>query len=51
MRVLEGEDSTRTWLEGLAANEPLTYANNNAVVEAVAAALQRFATAAAGSVA
>jgi iron(III) transport system substrate-binding protein len=36
MRVTEGDDVTTTFLEGLAANDPLTYANNNAIVEAVA---------------
>jgi iron(III) transport system substrate-binding protein len=35
MRQLEGEDATARWLEGMAANKPRTYANNNAIVEAV----------------
>ena len=35
MRQLEGEETTATWLKELAANEPRTYANNNAIVEAV----------------
>jgi iron(III) transport system substrate-binding protein len=35
MRQLEGEEATATWLKELAANEPRTYANNNAIVEAV----------------
>ena len=35
MRQLEGEAATATWLKELAANEPRTYANNNAIVEAV----------------
>jgi iron(III) transport system substrate-binding protein len=36
MRVTEGDEVTMSFLEGLAANDPLTYANNNAIVEAVA---------------
>jgi iron(III) transport system substrate-binding protein len=35
MRQLEGEDVAKEWLEGMAANESPTYANNNAIVEAV----------------
>ncbi len=35
MRVLEGEDAAREWLTGMAANDARTYANNNAIVEAV----------------
>lgn len=35
MRQLEGEEAAATWLKELAANEPRTYANNNAIVEAV----------------
>ena len=35
MRQLEGEETTGTWMKELAANEPRTYANNNAIVEAV----------------
>lgn len=35
MRVLEGEDVAKDWLEGMAANDARTYANNNAIVEAV----------------
>ncbi|MGE0027368.1 MAG: iron ABC transporter substrate-binding protein [Thermoleophilia bacterium] len=35
MRQLEGEDDARAWLEGMAANDSPTYANNNAIVEAV----------------
>lgn len=35
MRVLEGEDATREWLEGLMANEPKLYAKNTAILEAV----------------
>ncbi|MEO6124252.1 MAG: extracellular solute-binding protein [Ilumatobacteraceae bacterium] len=36
MRVTEGEAETAAFLEGLAANDPVTYENNNAIVEAVA---------------
>ena len=35
MRQLEGEEATAAWLKALAANKPRTYANNNAIVEAV----------------
>lgn len=35
MRELEGEDVAKEWLEGMAANDSPTYANNNAIVEAV----------------
>jgi iron(III) transport system substrate-binding protein len=35
MRQLEGEAATARWLRELAANQPRTYANNNAIVEAV----------------
>ncbi len=35
MRVQEGEDVARAWLEGMVANDARTYANNNAIVEAV----------------
>ena len=35
MRQLEGEAAARAWLEGMAANDSPTYANNNAIVEAV----------------
>lgn len=37
LRVIEGEDGARAWLEGIQANNPLVYANNIATVEAVAA--------------
>jgi iron(III) transport system substrate-binding protein len=37
LRVLIGEDETRAWLEGIIANEPVTYERNTAIVEAVAA--------------
>jgi iron(III) transport system substrate-binding protein len=36
LRVLEGEEGARAWLEGIVANRPEAYANNTAVVEAVA---------------
>ena len=35
MRQLEGEDATERWLKAMAANKARTYANNNAIVEAV----------------
>src|SRR5918996_2679442 len=35
MRQLEGEDAAAAWLKAMAANQPRTYANNNAIVEAV----------------
>ncbi len=35
MRVLEGEDAAREWLEGMVDNDARPYANNNAIVEAV----------------
>jgi iron(III) transport system substrate-binding protein len=37
LRVLEGEDKAREWLEGIKANEPKVYENNTAVVKAAAA--------------
>ena len=37
MRVVEGEDATRAWLEGIIANDPLPYPKNTAAVEGVAA--------------
>jgi iron(III) transport system substrate-binding protein len=37
LRVVEGEDGARAWLEGIQANKPLAYDNNIATVEAVAA--------------
>lgn len=36
MRVTVGDESTSAFLEGLAANDPVTYEGNNAIVEAVA---------------
>ena len=35
LRQLEGEEVAREWLAGMAANDSPTYANNNAIVEAV----------------
>lgn len=35
MRATEGDDATGDWLSALAANDPITYANNNAIVAAV----------------
>jgi iron(III) transport system substrate-binding protein len=37
MRLSAGEERTREWLEGFAANDPKTYEKNAPVVEAVAA--------------
>jgi len=36
LRVIEGEDGARAWLEGIQANDPLVLDNNIATVEAVA---------------
>ena len=35
MRVITGEEQTRSWLEGLKANEPTAYENNLQVLDAV----------------
>ncbi|MEU2390446.1 iron ABC transporter substrate-binding protein [Streptomyces sp. NPDC007369] len=35
MRVLEGDDATRAWLQGLKANDPKVYDNNLKVLEGV----------------
>ncbi len=35
MRIELGEDRTREWLEGIAANDPATYPNNVSILEAV----------------
>ena len=35
MRDIEGEEATAAWLRGMADNGARTYANNNAIVEAV----------------
>jgi iron(III) transport system substrate-binding protein len=36
MRVLEGDDAARSWLEGLVANEPREYEGNTQIVQGVA---------------
>jgi iron(III) transport system substrate-binding protein len=36
LRMLEGEDAARAWLEGIVANEPRSYEGNTQVVQAVA---------------
>ena len=37
LRVIEGEDVARDWLEGILANEPVAYPTNTAAVEGIAA--------------
>ena len=37
LRVIEGEDRAREWLEGIQANEPKVYEGNTPIVQAVAA--------------
>lgn len=37
LRLTEGEDAARAWLEGILANDPVDYASNTAAVEGVAA--------------
>lgn len=37
MRLTLGDDATRAWLEGIAANDPKLYENNIGVLEAIAA--------------
>ena len=37
MRLTEGDDATREWLEGIAANDPKLYESNSQVLEALAA--------------
>lgn len=37
LRVIEGEDVAREWLEGILANDPVAYPKNTAAVEGVAA--------------
>ena len=37
LRVVEGEDGARAWLEGIQANDPVAFENNVSIVEAVAA--------------
>lgn len=36
MRATEGDEATQQWLEAMVANEAVSYANNNAIVSAVA---------------
>lgn len=36
LRVIEGDDAARRWLEGIMANEPKVYPKNTPIVEAVA---------------
>ncbi len=36
LRLIEGEDVAREWLEGIEANDPRTYENNIAILEGVA---------------
>ena len=36
VRLLEGEEAAREWLEGVLANEPVAYPNNSAIYQAVA---------------
>lgn len=35
MRVIHGEDTTREWLAGIAANEPVAVRNNTAAIQAI----------------
>jgi iron(III) transport system substrate-binding protein len=37
LRVIEGEDAARAWLEGILANDPVPYPSNTTAVEGVAA--------------
>jgi iron(III) transport system substrate-binding protein len=37
MRVLRGDDAARAWLEGIKANEPVTFEGNSPIVRAVGA--------------
>lgn len=37
LRVLEGDDAARAWLEGITANEPKVYEGNDAIIAALAA--------------
>lgn len=36
LRILEGEDGARAWLEGIQANQPVVYENNTSAVQGVA---------------
>ncbi len=35
MRVMHGDDTTRDWLEGIAANDPVAVRNNTALIQAI----------------
>ncbi len=35
MRVLEGEERTRQWLQGIMANDPVSFSGNSQIVEAI----------------
>lgn len=35
MRVINGEDAAREWLDGIAANEPVAVSNNTAAIQAI----------------
>src|SRR5690606_27021486 len=35
MRVLEGEERTREWLQGIMANDPVSFSGNSQIVEAI----------------
>jgi iron(III) transport system substrate-binding protein len=37
MRLVEGDEATQTWMEGIIANDAQAYGNNNAILDAVAA--------------
>lgn len=37
LRVIEGDDAARAWLEGILANDPVVYSSNASAVEGVAA--------------
>jgi iron(III) transport system substrate-binding protein len=37
MRLTEGEDATREWVEGIVANEPETFGDNSAIRDSIAA--------------
>jgi iron(III) transport system substrate-binding protein len=37
MRLVEGDDATREWLDGIVANDPVAYADNEALRDGIAA--------------